>query len=483
MKKHRLLRLHVVVTLFGFLLCGCDVHAQAEELLPAIPDGPATLTSLTAAEAKHHLEVAALQTGYAVGFRRDHYPEDSMRQVATQNAARWLTEVRKQAVQGLQFDPSGNIGVSANAEAYAISQFESRLETPGLSAADRAFTLYTAVEAFSDTQFPQRLGTAEQYLNTLDAMGADAAYWRMRGHAVLLNTYYDLGRRSEVVRHGTAVLSLVSVMSYIDRGMVFANTIIHMKLFEALAGQPDGRAKIDSLSKMLRAHTKAPRELFDADTSSLVWREERYKWFVEHHIRCGALLGAQGKPLIANYWVNRATTDSAVIPVNDGKIRVVEIGTMSCPGCLTALQTLRRLKSKYEPIEVSFHTFTYGNWGNRLVTPDEEAQHLSDYFTNVAKVQFPIGVWKRPKSLNGDDGISPEEGYLGGMFANYPLIDKPTMYILDGRGIIRRMVIGGGREEERHLGASIEFLLKEQQATSAQMSTGTLRVEHTAVVQ
>jgi hypothetical protein len=111
-------------------------------------------------------------------------------------------------------------------------------------------------------------------------------------------------------------------------------------------------------------------------------------------------------------------------------------------------------------------TWTTGSWANRLVTPEEEAAHLEDYFTHTAKVTIPVAIWKGNKVVNEDGGITPENA--GPNVKHYPMFGKPMIWVLDGKGIIRRVLTGyDPREAYAQLAETIEFLQREAAMTSA----------------
>jgi hypothetical protein len=125
---------------------------------------------------------------------------------------------------------------------------------------------------------------------------------------------------------------------------------------------------------------------------------------------------------------------------------------------------LRRLNASFaksQKVQFIVASFTVGSWGNRLVSPEEEAGHLAEYFLQNQKLTCPVAIWKASKSLNEDNGMTPTSA--GPVFGSYPQIGKPTIYVIDGKGVIRRVMMGLTREQEVQLALTIKFLQKEAQ--------------------
>lgn len=134
--------------------------------------------------------------------------------------------------------------------------------------------------------------------------------------------------------------------------------------------------------------------------------------------------------------------------------------------CLLGLQGLQRIQKKFPDVECVMFMATTGAWANRLAEPTVEADHLADYFLNTAKVTIPIAIWKGKKVLNEDGGMTP--GDHGPNSVNYPLIGKPVIWVLDGRGVIRRVFLGYSRDKEVQIAATIEYLRREASQRAAE---------------
>jgi hypothetical protein len=420
----------------------------------------------SALEAIYHVgikQALVRSSGIAVSFRETRYPKDSLMRVASAEGEVWLRRLQRRPVEGIQHDAAAQVGVWANRDEYAKAQIAARLATPGLRLMDRAYTLYTAVTAFSDENYPARLPIAEEYFAQLDALSDSAAYWKIAAHEKLVGAYYMLGRSADVIRHGTRALQQFGSVPYMDRHPMIVY-YIYACTVDALSGLPGGRDQIDALDRLLRAPaiTAAPQQLLALDSGFAMEGRVRLGYIEQQMIRQSAMLGRLGEPLVSNYWVNRPTTDSAIIPVNDGKIRLLENLSYGCDGCVAALHSLQRIQARFpSTVQVIATTFTFGVWANRFVDPDEEAQRLQNYFVNDLKVTFPIAIWKWPKHPEGGDAYKPDGMWETPNGIHYPEFAKPTTYLIDGNGRIRRIFVGSGRDIEALMLKTVEFLHRE----------------------
>jgi hypothetical protein len=386
-----------------------------------------------------------------------------MRAAAAVSGARWLAKLRAQPIRGIQLDPSGHVGVAAGQEAYAKSQIAVRLATPHLPFSDKAFTLLTAVDAFSDVYAPDRIPVAEAYLTQLDALGDSAATWQFEARRGLLWTFYLMGRSADVARHGMRAIELLTAMPFTDRRLLFEHVEerVYSPTVEALTGQPSARQAIEQLNAMVRAAARPTPTLLAVD-ADYAYLGSAYQRSAEEMIGGNAKLGSAAAPLIAHRWLNRTSGDSATMSLNDGKIRLVEVAHTGCVPCVYELHALQRMHTRFPQIEPVLLTWTFGYWGNRLIEPAEEVRHLTDYFVTNTKITYPVGIWSGKKVPNEDGGNTPEESPN---LKDYPIFGKPMLWVIDGRGIIRRVFTGYDREIETQIVRTVEFLLAEAATT------------------
>jgi hypothetical protein len=455
-------------SLVMLLLSAPRVPVYAQLAPPVLTVRSTGARPVTASEAAFHVLYQRSRLESAVSFRDRHYPIDSMLTAVSGVAMTWLGRFQQRPVTGLQFEPAAGVGVRAKQDPYAKGEFATALTTRGRSVGDRSYTLFAAVAAYADWRHPDGLPTAEQYVTALAALGPAAASRQYRARELLMRQYYLLGRSADVIRHGNAAVALLPTIPYAEQGSCLPSTSgVYTMLVDALTGQSGSRAKIDALNTALLGTVEPPAALVVTDTGSYRNERNRRKWTIAKAMARTARLGTVGQPWIANYWVNRATTDSATISVTDGKIRLVEHFIYTCDGCVHELHVLQRLQQQFPSIEAMGVTNTIGYWGNRLVDAEDEAHRLTDFFVNRVKLTIPVGIWKATKVVGEDGGFAPELGNWPTVAA-YPKEGKACVWLIDGQGHIRGIYGGVSRDDEQELARQIAFL--EQEAATRRKS-------------
>jgi len=397
-----------------------------------------TAVPLSATEAAFHMAQLALRLDV-----ESHAPSDSQRVVRSAGAQQWLQQLQTSAVSGIQLDPYGTLQVTAGHDTLAQQTIAARLATPGLSAADRAYTDFTAVTAFASVDVPARLPVAEHYLTALDALGPAAALPQFVAHKQLAGIYYLLGRSSDMLRHGLRAVAVLPDVELVDRSAMFFDPQFYSELVGVLSGQPNAPARIATLNAALLA-AATPSAAVVARDAGADGRGKRYQSSLHEMIVVGTRIGTPAQPVEGNFWVNLSAPGSVsgphTIPVADGTIRILEMGHYNCGQCIAALGPLQRIQDQYPRSQVLYATATEGSWSNRVVEPDEEVPHLVEFYTQKLKIRFPISIWKEPLAPTEDGGRLPKTS--GPNFDHYPLAFKPNIYVIDGRGIIRGVFIG-----------------------------------------
>jgi hypothetical protein len=231
-----------------------------------------------------------------------------------------------------------------------------------------------------------------------------------------------------------------------------------------LAGQPGGMDRIAALNTSVLTAI-VPSSALLARDSGYAYIASRYAALAKDMIAVSALLGTPGHTLTAQLWLNRPARDSAEVRVADGKIRIVDASGHDCPACLLSLDRLERLHRKFPNVDVMMMTWTTGYWGNRLLSPEDEGKALTEYFLNYRKLTFPIGIWLAKKATNRSGGVTPES--RGPNPTNYKHTVRPTFFVLDGNGTIRRIIQGNGDDMEAQLARTVTFLQREAHVPAA----------------
>jgi hypothetical protein len=462
-----------VMGLTGIVLSASVLNAQAQEQtqeqarleIPPITWSHDAHRTVTAPEAAYHVSVKEMLIGAKYSFHDEVHMVSILEAVAG-DAATLLTEVEKWPIKGIQLDPAGRVSVFAKNEATAQQKIAQRLATPGLSLADRAYTYAAAVSDFSDWRYPDRLPTAEEYMTALSKLGTAAALWQLQARYTMVKTYKMLGKSDAVIRHGMQAIKLMPQAAYGDQLAGFG---VAGEMLDALSGMPDAQAQLDTIAAILKASIDPPAALLVQDSAGVVYVQGIAQNAYNMWIKQRSLLGQVGEPFVAQYWVNRGSTDSASIPLNDGKIRIVELFSYGCDGCVGELSVLERIKRRNPNIEVMGITWTFGNWGNRAVEAKEEARALGEQFITRKKFTLPIGIWYS-KFEEGEYGYDGVKAWTGGNYDNYPATGKATFMIIDGKGRVRRYMLGGGEEAEIEMERTVQFLQKEAAAKQVSLS-------------
>jgi thiol-disulfide isomerase/thioredoxin len=305
--------------------------------------------------------------------------------------------------------------------------------------------------------------SALRYLGQLDAMPASSITAQFAGHRIAGEAYYQAGDNAKVIAHLTHAFSLLPRIPFLQREWLTYG-FSFLVLADVLSGMPDGRRRIDSLTTWMRPFTLASPEQLASD-STLKWTEAFYKYQFEQLVTITHLLGRPAPPIRAHYWINTeepSTKDSVFTGAEmktlaDGKIRVIEYGHYGCPGCIAALPKMEQLKQTLpKSVEIWMSSDEGDVWGATPCTPQEMVQHLTDFYVTKKKYTLPIAIWIGPRTSDVDGGTLMEESPTSKLFQFY---SYPTFAVIDGHGIIRRMV---SPYSEAALMRTIQYLLAEQ---------------------
>jgi len=360
----------------------------------------------------------------------------------------------------------GALSVVAGNDDIAIREFSARLSDTKLSVLDRAYTLLVAVEAFgANARNSKRMAVAADYLARMDALPAEARRLQFRAHVSIGNAYYDIGDSPAVVTHLQHALTLIPDIPFEDRQWGLVIKPAFLTLADALSGMPNGRQRIDSLTTWLRPYSVASPAFLAQGTRAEGCARMAADDFTRM-TRMTDLLGRLAPPITAQFWINTPappTVDPAVPgaqtkALNDGKIRVLELGHYGCPGCLAALPKMERIrKALHDKAEVWFVSDETQIWGAQLMTPAEKARVLEHFYVNEKGYGLPIAIWIGPRAPSIDGGNVNQESPV---VKAYDVFVTPTFVVTDGRGIVRHIGLGG-LDSEAHLKRTVDFLIAE----------------------
>jgi len=419
----------------------------------------------------------------SVSMRRRDYPIDSILMVGTGTAASWLKKFVPAQLHGLHQDAFIQLLGMARHDHDAQALIDTRLTEKGLSLNDRAYLLQIAVMAFAqpgDSAWAHRLPVAEQYLSQLEKLaGRDpAASTRLLlAYERIIDAYREAHRYDDLIRHGFAMAAHVPNAPFFGRepmlggGWLPNTTVEHMA--EVLALRPGGRAQFERLQEMLGAVTAMPKDSIALD-SMFYWQGLYYSMTLKSNAAFFAMLGLTPGDIYMKYWVNMPNPGPGTMKMSDGTIHIVEIGGYTCASCIDALAALQRLHEVFPTIVPVFAITTTGQWGNRTIQPDSEVVFLRDMFLNQRKVTIPIGIWGSRLVRNDDGDLVQDSTDVTTVFQQYKQFGKPTIYVVDGKGRIRKAYGQFDRHVEMKLYEDIRFLLDEQRVNGTTTSERTI---------
>lgn len=389
---------------------------------------------------------------------------DSLRTQVAQRGEQWmarLTSPNAPPVEGLALDPAAQLAISLSDERAARHYFDERLKESGLSIDDKAYTLRKAISAFAELGDPAHMAVAESYLKQLDAMGPSVITAQYRAHLVLAMTYEATGQTAHVTPHVQRAIELAKRMGYEDRWR-WLYQFPYAMLADALAGQPNGRAQLDAISKtLLKTIEPTPAEIA-ADTTRRLMRFPQEA--LQTEIRRYELLGLPAPPLQAHVWFNRPGSTYSATPtatsLADGKIHVLEFGDKTCPYCMAALPAVNWLQTQFpkDQVEVTFVTEASGYWGINLVSAEDEVADMRQFYLGTHRLSIPVAVWVGPKETTDVGGELPVKSPNPDA---YRMVGRPLFVIIDGHGTIRRISTGWASGKEQQLKAFVNFLRAE----------------------
>jgi thiol-disulfide isomerase/thioredoxin len=416
----------------------------------------------TGTAAEYTRGIALYREGeYVLGVLRDQIDTGAARRART-----WATSMQDRTVSGIQMDAMGILSVAAGYDDVARREFEARLSDTHLSVLDRAYTSLMAVEAFgANARRHDRMPVALEYLARLDALPKESRRQQFRAHASIAEAYYGAGDSPSVIAHLQHALALIPDIPFEERQWGLVIKPAFLMLADALSGTPNGRHKIDSLATWMRQYTIASPAILAKGTLMAGCAQmaandfKRMTTLTDH-------LGRLAPVITAQYWINTqppptadpATPGARIKRLDDGKIRVLELGHYGCPGCLAALPKLERIrKAVPNNVEVWFVSDETQVWGSQLVTAAEKARLLEQFYVNDKGYGLPIAVWIGPRAPDVDGGNVHQPSPV---VQAYDLFATPTFVVTDGRGIVRHIGIGSADSEAR-LKRTVDYLIAE----------------------
>jgi len=276
---------------------------------------------------------------------------------------------------------------------------------------------------------------AEALVTQLDALPDSLLDKRIRAHQLVLGRYGYADVDDGIQKHALILVEL-------GRKAGPQGKSVMVNAFADLARAAGDYLKPDSALRIVR---EAARELGQPIEASpqLVDAYERY-----------SLVGKLGAPVSGELWLN-PDGPAAIVPMGDGKVRLIQWTAHWCAPCRNSYPGMIRLAQRFagQPFEVLFTTELYGSFEGKPATEAEELAADRVYYPKH-DIPFRIAVNRYQKSPGGAPGqqtpLLNQQYGVGGI---------PQIVVVDQRGIIRQIVVGWDKGNERRLGAYIETLL------------------------
>jgi len=395
----------------------------------------------------------------------------------------WVAQFEHTSSIGVQQDAMAELYLAAGDVAHAQRTFDARIATPGITLADRSYTLLRAVQLLADAHDTVRIRLALSYQRQLDALPAAANVAKYKGRVMLGQAYYNVGDGSSAVSHLLSALALIHDIPFEQREEVMSSTTRATNaltmITEIWSADSTMHTRTDSLGAYLLAQFKATPEQLARDkdlhmSAGYGIRTSYWTEAVNQILARNAYVGRPAPPAVATHWYNAAApvTPNASAPgakqVNsgDGVIRVFEFGGLGCSACLEKLPIMERIRARFNgAVGVWYMAKAEQRWGATDCTPDESAEHIRKYYVVHHNVTLPIGVWAPPV-----DDSTTEPGAL--LARKHPTFDAykiegiPVFVVVDGHGIVRKFPLSGERFEE-DLTSFLRYLLAEAQRNPA----------------
>lgn len=406
---------------------------------------------------------------------------DSVRHVADSLAGHWTTELRTKPMRWYQEVPMLNLIGRTGDLAAVQHSVTTLLEKPGLTDEQRVWILTTAISALmgsrGDTSVTaETVQLARRYeaqLATLPA--AIASSQRIDALCNFMFWEWWHSHLAQAIADGWEAHSIwAKEPTFQMRKASFEGTISHSYFAALLAGQPNGRAGIDSVVRMLkRGLVLSPAEA--AQDPTLKPLEAEVQGNLEGFVATLEMYGKPAPPIIATHWFAQPTPTTLAPPelagktgsaahmrtLNDGKIHIIEYGFMGCSYGPVAARQIQHDWASFPPnVDIQYYLQSGGAWGGELVDPDVEAPHLYRHYADVERMTIPITIWAGAKMPTPDGGMLPEPSPT---IAAYKFGGCPTWVVVDGHGLVRWRAQGAGMMVD-FLKAFVTLLAQEQQS-------------------
>jgi len=464
-------------TTWGWMIAGAFVSLAGESNRSMLAQAPRAATTSAVRNSSDsnttipdlHIATAAMTAeGYiaelnalikADGFTRGQRPVIGGQIVLrTDSLGQFIDSLVQARISALQHQPvASRYLVSLAQMQWQLSNdtaaqrlIETWLKTPGITLGDTIGAIGFALRFLEKREITlARVALARTYAERLEVLPRQKVVGALvfaRWH--MMHFYAALGQADSAVAWGLRGFALLPEMSYESRALVlmtppaFDDHISPLAIL--LAGQPNGFARKDSLLAVLRSYAPVPPALLAKDTA-LQRLSEAVRENMSEFTESLKWLGRPMPPLVATHWFNisppSVMSDVApgarVLPLDDGVIRIVGFGWFTCPGCHASLGEMQKASLKLQPgVQIVYNEKSQGFWRDDVCTPEEEAEQLRRWWLDRRHYTLPITIWAPVKDSTPGGGWLPRPSPTWTALHIYM---GPTIYVVDGHGIIRYM--------------------------------------------
>jgi len=364
---------------------------------------------------------------------------------------RHVAELNNAALAPRYFLGLAHLELQLGQDAAAEQHLQAWLRTPGVKTVDSVIAFRLMVEGLLRRDVTTtRIASARQYLARLTAFPPTVSAGALfAGRLVMMGMFDGRGQTDSAVAWGLKAYAVVQTLPYDDRAWkIVSSGFSLVALVRALAGLPNGDTRIDSLLTVLKvAVVPRPAEAAQ-DTTLTRYYQQAIAPRAEDLFGKVAWMGKPMPPFVATHWLNVAqpvtVSDAApgarTLQLDDGVIRIIGFGWFTCGGCQWALRMVQRSLGDLPPgVQVIFNERSMGNFNGDFCTPDEEAEDLRKWYVERKHLTFPIAIWAPVKDSTPGGGLVPRESPL---WRALRISVGPTVYIVDGRGVIRYLGFG-----------------------------------------
>jgi len=357
---------------------------------------------------------------------------------------RHVTDLQGRPLEPRYFLGLAHLELQLGDDAAAARYVEAWLKTPGVTTVDSAVAFDMAVSTvLGHDVTTARIAIARAYVTRLTALHTPQTFsYGVR--LKMMEAFDRLGQSDSAATWGLSAYALIKDMSYEARAFSLTKGMPLMTLARNLAGLPNGLARLDSVLTVLKRES-APRSAEVAADTMLRVLQQDVSAQTQDAFTMVSWIGKPMPPFIATHWLNhdQPTTVSDAAPgartlrLDDGVIRIIGFGWFSCPGCQLALRRAQLALSQLPTgVEVLFNERSIGDFRGSYVEPEEEAEALRKWYLDRKHYTFPIAIWAPVKDSTPWGGLMPRESPL---WRALQIKVGPTLYLVDGRGIIRYM--------------------------------------------